>query len=287
MTDTTLQQTVRDTIIKTPSDSPGLIVADGRQYPFEIAGLWLSPTAPEINQTVEVELAGDGSIKTIRVVNTHEATRERFDQLTGIAGERGREAATIAKSGFDTMVKRMGKPKLITAVVLVFAWLFLTSVAFKSPYGGGTNLSFWDLSDLFVSGIPGNAPLGSHGILSFIGLLCIAAPFLAPFWKNRRAQLLNVLPLAFVIMEGIRISWAMRTALDAAVKSSTASIAFGFGNNSNSSAMADSAVQDIVNQFRNLMSVEFGCFVVVVAAIVLAVFGLLAWMNTNYGAALG
>lgn len=48
----------RGTIIKTPDNSPGLLVVDGQQKSFLLPGIWRSPVAPSPNMAVEVELFG-------------------------------------------------------------------------------------------------------------------------------------------------------------------------------------------------------------------------------------
>ena len=46
---------LRETIIRTPDSSPGLLVVDGQQKSFTLEGAWKSPVAPALNMAVDVE----------------------------------------------------------------------------------------------------------------------------------------------------------------------------------------------------------------------------------------
>jgi len=52
----------------------------------------------------------------------------------------------------------------------------------------------------------------SHGFFAFLGLLCIAAPFAAPFWKHPYSRYLNALPMAFLIIATAKIMWSVHDA---------------------------------------------------------------------------
>jgi hypothetical protein len=66
------------------------------------------------------------------------------------------------------------------------------------------SLTFWDLLGFDFSNTMSMMAGSSHGFFAFIGLLCIAAPFAAPLWKHPYSRYLNVLPLAFIVIETVR-----------------------------------------------------------------------------------
>lgn len=141
--------TLRGSVIRVPGGQPGLIVANGRQWPFEIAGVWLSPVAPALNQTVDVTLDQNGAIVGITVVAGSQQAAEKLKQaagaatawaqgegkekLTKVLGEAGR-GAEAAKNwvASQSVLTRHRKPILIGAAVLV------ALVCIFSIFGGGS-----------------------------------------------------------------------------------------------------------------------------------------------------
>jgi hypothetical protein len=191
---------MRTTIVKVPDATPGLLFLNGQQKQFTLEGIWRSAVAPAANQTVDVEIDGVGVITAITVVDTNQIAKEKLNQLSGVAQEQGKEAAKLAKQGVGTLAAKMGAVPLGAAVLVWIAWFLLPSA---SVQGGPSamSLTFWNLL-----GVDFNNPesiLGggsSHGIFGLLGLLCIAAPFAAPFLKVPWARYLNAAPLAFFIV---------------------------------------------------------------------------------------
>lgn len=193
---------LRGVVIKTPSDTPGLIVANSKQYPFRLEGLWQSSVAPAVNQPVELHLDGDGSIAAIRVAADTGQTQNAVERLTDLAREHGPGIAEKAQAAALTLKQRMGLYPLIAACALVLAWFTLASVSGISYDTAG--LSFWDLSSLDMNSIA-KLRLKEHGALSLLGLLCLAGPFAAVFAHKRLTRLAGALPLAFVVFTVLRI----------------------------------------------------------------------------------
>ena len=100
----------------------------------------------------------------------------------------------------------MGKMELGAGVLLWIAWFFVPAAGIAGPGGAPMSLTFWNLL-----GIDFNNPEdilrggGDHGILAFLGILCIAAPFAAPFILAAWAKYLNAAPLAIVVIGFIAI----------------------------------------------------------------------------------
>lgn len=115
MTDTA--SPIRGTVIQVPAPPlPGLILADGRQWPFEAAGVWQSPVAPALNQTVDFLTDAQGAVVRISVTSVQQLAADKLCQATNAAtewvqgpgrealralGDGGRKAIDSAKAGYD------------------------------------------------------------------------------------------------------------------------------------------------------------------------------------------
>jgi hypothetical protein len=191
---------MRTTVVKVPDATPGLLFLNGEQKQFTLEGIWRSPVAPLANQTVDVEVNGAGDITAITVVDTNQIAKEKLNQLSGVAQEQGKEAAKLAKQGVGALAAKMGAVPLGAAVVVWIAWFLLPSA---SVQGGPTAMSFtfWNLLGVDFNNPESMLAGGSsHGIFGLLGLLCIAAPFAAPFLKMPWAKYLNAAPLAFFVV---------------------------------------------------------------------------------------
>jgi len=197
---------VRSTIVKVPDASPGLLFLNGQQKSFTLEGVWKSPVAPAANMTVDVDFDGAGAISAITVVDSQQLAKERLNQLSSVAQERGKEAAKLAQQGIGALAARMGAVPLGAAVLFWVACFFFTAASVE---GGGplrASLTFWNLlgtdfsnpESIFRAG-------GDHGFFSFLGLLAIAAPFAAPFIRMAWSKYLNAVPLAYFFIAFIAI----------------------------------------------------------------------------------
>jgi len=192
---------VRGTIVKVPDATPGLLFVNGQQKPFTLEGVWKSPVAPAVNMTVDVDLNSAGAITGITVVDTKQIGKEQLGQIGAVAQEKGKEAAKLAQQGVGALAARMGAVALGATVLVWIAWFFLPAASVQGGFAGSMSFTFWNLL-----GIDFNSPesmLGggnSHGAFAFLGLLAIAAPFVAPFIRAPWAKYLNAAPLAFVVI---------------------------------------------------------------------------------------
>lgn len=257
----------RGTVIQVPGVTPGLIHSEARQWPFDMANIWQSPVAPSINQIVEFQIDANGTVSSVRVVENQQVARERVEALKGVAGDRGREAANFAKIGFSALVSRMGLPMLIGASLLVVGWFFMSTLM----VGPLNDWSFWDLSSSSIADAL-KARTGSHAILALLGVLCVAAPFAAPFWRHRLAPLLNAAPLVFVVLTVVRVQWGVSGAVREAASAYGANL---------SPQLLQRTIETISAQLADAFVVKPGAYVVVAASIYLAVNGILRWRAKN------
>ena len=77
------------------NDGRGLIAADNRQLPFEI-GHWRSDTAPSVNATVDLALAGD-AVESVTRVPDDVLLKEKAGQLASKLGTVGGAALQSIK----------------------------------------------------------------------------------------------------------------------------------------------------------------------------------------------
>jgi hypothetical protein len=199
----------RGTIIKVPDASPGLLFVNGEQKSFTLGGVWQCPTAPAPNMIVEVILDASNSVAAITPADNSQARKEQLSHASAVAQEQGKHAAELAKKGFGVLVARMGIVALGATVLLWIAWFFLPAIS-MAPI---MSLTFWDLLGFDFSNVMSMMGGTSHGFFAFLGLLCIAAPFATPFWKHPYSRYLNVLPLAFIVIEMVRFMWAAHDAM--------------------------------------------------------------------------
>ncbi|HET9399740.1 MAG TPA: hypothetical protein VFO34_02215 [Candidatus Acidoferrales bacterium] len=200
------QGRIRSTIVKVPDANPGLLFLNGQQRQFTLEGVWKSPVAPAANMTVDVEVDGGGQITGITAVDSQQLAKERMNQLSGVAQEKGKEAAKLAQQGVGALAARMGKVALGATVVVWIAWFFLPSATLGGGITAAENLTFWNLL-----GIDFNSPLAvlgggaDHGFLAYLGIACISAPFAAPFITAPWAKYLNAAPLGIFVVGFISV----------------------------------------------------------------------------------
>jgi hypothetical protein len=221
----------RGTVIKVPDATPGIVFANGQQQYFTLERVWKSPVAPAANQTVDVEFDGAGALTAITVVDQQQAGKERLNQLGGVAQERGKEAAKLAQQGIGALAARMGTVALGAGVLLWIAWFFLPAAGIAGGMGAAMSFSFWGLLGIDF-GNPSSAMGGGsdHGLFSFIGLIAIVVPFVAPFIRMAWSRYLNAAPLGYILVAWIAIYINQNKAFgDFAKMAGTSPFSFSWG----------------------------------------------------------
>jgi hypothetical protein len=196
---------MRGTILRVPGAGPGLLILNGQQKPFTLEGIWKSPVAPAANMTVDVDLDASDAITGLSVVDVQQLAKEQMRQLSGVAQERGKEAAEMARQGIGALAARMGAVALGCAVLFWVVWFFFT-VASIDTGGGQMSYTFWNLIGVDFKDLQSLATGGSHGFFSLLGLIAIAVPFAAPFVRATWSRYLYVAPLAYLVL-GLLIMW--------------------------------------------------------------------------------
>jgi hypothetical protein len=196
----------RGTIIKVPDATPGILVVNGQQRPFTLERVWKSPVAPAANQNVDVELDAAGALASITVVDQQALAKEKLTELSGVAQERGKEAAKLAQQGIGALAARMGTVPLAAAVLFVVAWFLFSAAGISGGPMPVVSYTFWNLLGTdFSNDYSLMSPGHNHGLLAVLGLAAIAAPFAAPFIRAAWSKYLNAVPLAFLIIGSVAV----------------------------------------------------------------------------------
>ena len=266
---------VRANILRTPGDRPGLLFVNGQQWPFTLENVWKSPVAPSVNMAVNVDFDGQGNIIGITAADAQTAGLETINQIGDAAQQQGKQAAEIARQGVGTLASRMGKVALGAAVLLWIAWFFMPVLSVKQ-LAVARPITIWDLLALDLSNemLPLQLVPGSHGLLSIIGLLAIAAPFAAAFIRRPRAKFLYAMPLAFVVLMVVATAWNTSQAIDQAGDMAKRNVTVVQGN-PRWNLQQQQAMQGVTDRLEQALmddvSVDYGAFVIAIASILLAI----------------
>jgi hypothetical protein len=175
---------------------------EGQQYRFSLEGVWKSETPPKPGLVVDVELDARGKLQSITVVPDAQLAREQAEAAIGLARQRGENLAS-------SLLAKIGMPSLAAAGLLAAAWFFLTAASIQFPFPGRLEFTFWQILGFLNAGnVPelldrSNGP--STGLYGLAAMVALAGPFIHHFWKDKRALLGGLLPLAFMVIVGIAV----------------------------------------------------------------------------------
>lgn len=209
----------RGVIIKTPDATPGLIVADGQQYSFVLPKVWQGTAAPARNQKVVFTLAQNGDVNAVRLLGrdvlAHETLSALGQTLRSNGGTFGEKALPLLQAQKD----RMTMPGVVLSSALLLGFFVLPGWSLEAGNTIlGVNLAY-TVSQLMGVDTSG-ADLAVHfGFWRLIGCLVVVLPWIAPWLTFKRAQMLNVLPLVFLIALPLVVHTKLRHFAADAVKS--------------------------------------------------------------------
>lgn len=195
---------LRGQIVKIPDATPGLLFLNGQQKQFTLEGVWKSPVAPAPNMTVDVELDGSGAITSITVVDSKEIAQQKLaEQLDALKGH-GNQLLTVLQPAVRSLPARMGTATFAVAVFVWICWFFFRAATLDLG-GERMSLTFWKLLGINFDNPESVMNGGSHGFLSLLGILAIAAPFAVPFVRTAWSRYLNAAPLGYFVIAFIAI----------------------------------------------------------------------------------
>jgi hypothetical protein len=189
--------TKRGRILRDPRFGPGLLMVEGRQYPFTLEGVWRSDEAPRPGLVVEVDIGHNSQIRSVVAVPESQLARKRAETQAAL------EPRKDGTSRQSTITHRLGSLNVIAVAALVVS-CSLTAVSIHNPFLGKVDLTFWELLGVLNTGsVPdllnrhGSAGAGIYGGMAVVALL---GPLLPQLWKERRAALGALLPLIFITL---------------------------------------------------------------------------------------
>lgn len=249
----------RGKIIRDTSLGQGLLSIGGEQFAFVLEGLWKSDVAPACNMVVEVDLSEDNQITAIAIVPDAQLAKEQAAVAVAAAKEKGAQlgSAIVAKFGFET---------LAAIAILAMGWFTLNTISIQISSDSSVGMSFWKVltivnspSDLMNLGSTSSGA-GMYGFLAIIALIGPLAPY---FWKDPRAYLGGLLPLAFMLFVGVMIYMGIN---DGVKEARGAASLFGGGAANIASEMANSMVKEILKA----ISIGAGAYLSIVASLYFA-----------------
>jgi hypothetical protein len=240
----------RGKVLRDPLAGPGLLMVEGQQYPFVLDGIWKSAVPASTGLAVDVDFDPQGSIRGITAVPDSQLAKEQAEVALTAAREKG---AAIASN----MVAKFGLPTLIAEALLIVSWFFLTAVSVQIPFAGKLDFTFWQvLGFLNASNLLEVLERNGHpstGIYGFLALACLAGPLIHYFWKDKRAILGGVLPLAFMAVVGLMVRSSLHNAM----------------GDVGSGPMGDMQ-QQVQDEMSKAVSIGMGIYVSVLAALYFA-----------------
>ena len=64
-------------VLREPGAGYGLVIIEGRQFPFSLTDLWQSPQPPKIGMIVDAEFNRDGKLVAIRTITARSGEQAR------------------------------------------------------------------------------------------------------------------------------------------------------------------------------------------------------------------
>lgn len=249
------------------SDGKGLISAVERQFPFGISQ-WSSDSAPALNQTVELTLDEAGTPIRIVLIDAQTLAREKLSQFASLSGDQGQQAATTGKAAMQQVRSRMGGSLMIVCTVLFIAWFFLPALS--------VNLGFvkkdFSVSDVLGLDLQSGA---SFGFWSFMGLVAIVLPWIAPWLRARWASLCFCAPLLMIGIAYVHVRWQMHTSVANAIDQA------GQLGGAQAQAMVQGMVDQMSENVGKALSYGFGFWIVLLLSLYLAVVGIKRYFSTS------
>ncbi len=240
----------RGKVLRDPHAGPGLLIVEGRQYPFLMEDVWRSEVPPKPGLAVEVDLDSLDKVVGLTAVPESQIAKEQAEIALAAAKTRGVALAA-------TIVAKVGLPRLVAAGLLLLSWSVLTAASLQLPFFGKLGFTFWQALGYLNAGpsvqvLERQANLTS-GFWGFFAIVALAGPFLHQIWKDKRALLGGLLPLAFMLLVGIAIRSSLQSSLGA--------LEGPYG----------ALQRQAQNQMMNAFSWGFGTYVSIVLALYFAV----------------
>ena len=200
----------RGRVLRNPRGGQGLLMIEGKQYPFLMENLWKSREPAQPGLAVNVGFDAQGNLNSITAVPESQIRSQDEKVRSGFATRR---------SAFDFDGQTEWMIPIAVSALLLISWVFLNAVSIHLPSFGKLDLTVWQILGALNEGklpsIPEVADSSDPGLLGFMALLALAGPLLSSCWKDRRALLGGILPLGFMGLVGYLLRAILRSTITA------------------------------------------------------------------------
>ena len=188
----------RGKVLRDPYGGPGLLMVEGKQYPFLMERQWRSDVPAKPGLMVDVDFDTKGNLHKITAISEYRLCTEQG----GARGTPDRDSAVSQGWALITQTPA----QLAAATLLILTWFFLTALSIHEPSFGRTDLTFWQILGYLNAGNfpPQISEIASPdaGVFGFLAIVTLVGPFFHFFWDHRRALFGGLLPLAFMFLAG-------------------------------------------------------------------------------------
>lgn len=258
--------TQRGRVLRDTNAGPGLLTVDGKQYSFTLEEMWQSELPPRPGMIVEVKFNDEGAPETVRMMP---ATQVAHEQAAAHLAETQKRDELASNP-----IERFGLSTLVAEGALLLGWFSLPFFSVKAVYLS-RSVTLWQVLSYSGAGntilnLGGNAGGASSGesMYQLLGILCVLGPLLPHVWKDRRALLGDLLPLAFLLLMATVIFSSLHEAMPS-------------GADSMSREMASMALDNVLKA----LSFGIGAYLCSVVAVYLAFKGGRAYLVSKAGSA--
>lgn len=239
------------------NEGGGIIMAEGRQYPFTIAA-WTAEAVPAAGKTVEITIEED-SVTAVSVIGDDVLLKEKAAELGGKLGSAlGNIDLSSLKAGASSLttgenstaagsvVERYGVIMLAAYGLFLIGSLVFNAVSI-SIFGNSMGRSLFEIASLLSqTGANGGGGIKLLLVLAYFG---VALPII---WRDRRAWLALLLP-------ALATAWAIISVL----------------------RIMNSMGSEVAGAMGNVFSIGFGLYLTIAAAVVLAAGGAKRFMKNS------
>lgn len=193
----------RGRVLRDPHMGPGLLIVEGKQYPFFMEGVWRSEVPAKPGLVVSVDFDANENIVGISAVPLAQLDKERTERVP--------PRSSFRNMVFDSWDLGTGSPGLAAvAGLMTISWFSFNAVSIHLPLFGKIDLTFWQiLGYLNAGGLSRASDVGispDPGVFGFLAILVLAGSFLPYIWKDQRAWVAGLLPLAFMVFVASRLN---------------------------------------------------------------------------------
>lgn len=255
----------RGTILRGTQQGDGLISIEGKQFAFSLEQHWRSDSPPNAGAKVDAWLDAESNVLEVKLVPESELAKE-------LAAETSQKLQDASAKWFTLAKQKLGNIPLIAMSGLFVGWVICSQVSFN-VFGQSKALDIWQILRMLhagsslESGLEGYANNAGIGLWGYLFVISMLAPFTVLFNNGRKAHLTLALPLTLLLISAVRIVWGVYSALSE-MKNQSNHLFGGVGGR-----MMQNVGSEMINAVLENMSFDFGFYLSLGSAAVLAFYG--------------